>query len=117
MTAAADDTIDFQFLTYALTLRCGAAALASLWNCHEITVHQILNEDLGTAAIHDGVVEIVQHLGASEIAQRAGVTLADVLNVLDYGEGSESLVRFIGRHPALPPSYIYTNAAAQAALN
>jgi hypothetical protein len=45
------------------------------------------------------------------------VTLADVLTVLDCGQASESLEQFIGRHPALPPSYIYANAAAQAALN
>jgi hypothetical protein len=113
----ADDQIDFQCLTYGLAVRYGAAALAGLWDCPELVVHQILNEEAGTQAIHDDVVQIVQILGASEIAERAGVKVEDVFDVLDYGKASERLVRFVNRHPILPPSYTCVDAAAKAALN
>jgi len=113
----ADDQIDFQFLTYGLAVRYGAAALARLWDCPEFVVHQILNEEAGTEAIHDDVVEIVQTLGAAEIAERAGVKVEDVFDVLDYGKASERLVRFVGRHPVLARSDTYVNAAVKASLN
>jgi hypothetical protein len=117
MPPRADDQIDFQFLAYGLAVRYGAAALARVWDCPEVVVHQILNEEAGTQAIHDDVVEIVQTLGASEIAERAGVKTEDVFDVLDYGKASERLVRFVTRHSVLPPSYSCMDAAAKAALN
>ena len=103
--------------TYRLILKYGSAALARAWRCPKTLIYQMLYKSVGSTWAHESVLERVKSLGARELARRAGVSVRQVLRVLEGGEISEPLDQFVKSHSRSGRQWAYHDTPTNEGLN